>query len=130
MGLRFVQKNHCEPDGPTAETVAAVQKLILSELKWDFRVEDAYIQKVMMLVESGRRKDVKAIWLKKILEAQKADGGWDGIDVIADLPGDRVLCWADGHLYPRIIRQRSSNFHATAQGLYLLALWLGRQEPG
>jgi hypothetical protein len=129
MGLRFVQKNHCESDAATAETVAAVQSLILSELAWDFRVEDAYIQKVLMLVESGRRKDVKAVWLRKILEAQRADGGWDGVDVIAHLPGNRVLCWTNGHLYPRITRQRSSNFHATAQGLYLLALWLGREEP-
>jgi hypothetical protein len=124
MGLRFVQKNHCEPDAAIAETVTQVQNLILSELKWDFRVEDAYIQKVLMLVESGRRKDVKAAWLRKILDAQRADGGWDGVDNIARLPGDWVLCWADGSLYPRITRQRASNFHATAQGLYLLALWL------
>jgi hypothetical protein len=123
-----LQKNHCEPDEVTAETVAVVQNVILSELKWDFRVEDAYIQKVMTLVESGRRKDVKAIWLRKILEAQRADGGWDGLDVIAHLPGDRVLCWGV-HLYPAVTRQRPSNFHATAQGLYLLALWLRRQEP-
>ena len=124
MGLRLVQKNRCESDTATAEAVAAVQSLILAELKWDFRVEDAYIQKVMMLVESGRRQDVKAVWLRRILAAQRADGGWNGVDVIAHLPGDRVLCWTDGHLYPQIITQRSSNLHATAQGLYLLALWL------
>ncbi|MCU1314916.1 MAG: hypothetical protein JWN63_238, partial [Candidatus Acidoferrum typicum] len=30
---------------------------------------------------------VKAIWLRKILDAQRADGGWDGIHVMAHLPG-------------------------------------------
>jgi hypothetical protein len=35
-----------------------------------------------------------------------------------------MLCWADGRMYPRILPRRLSNFHATAQGLYLLALWL------
>lgn len=123
MGLRFVQKNHCEPDAATAETITNVQNLILMELRRDFRVEDAYIQKVLELVESGRRAEVKAVWLRRILEAQRADGGWDGVDVIVRLPGNRVLCWA-GHPYPVLLLRRPSNFHATAQGLYLLALWL------
>lgn len=125
MGLRFIQNNHCEPDEATAQTVATVQRLIAAELKWDFRVEDAYIQKVLMLVESGRRQDVKAISLRKILDAQRADGGWDGVHVIIQLPRDRILCWVDGHSYPRILPRRPSNFHATAQALYLLALWRG-----
>jgi len=124
MGLRFAQKNHCEPDEAAAELVKSVQNLILTELKWDFRVEDAYIQKVLMLVESGRRKDVKAIWLRKVLAAQSSDGGWDDADVIAHLPGDRVLCWSGGRLYPWLLPRPVSNFHATAQGLYLLALLL------
>jgi hypothetical protein len=122
MGLRFVQRNHCEPDETTVRTVASLQGAILDELKWDFRVEDAYIQKVMMLVESGRRRDVKAIWLRKILEAQQPDGGWDGKDLITGLPGDRELTWS-AHLYPTITPRRPSNLHATAQALYLLALW-------
>jgi hypothetical protein len=50
MGLRFVQKNHCDPDPETNASVVAVQNLILSELLWDFRVEDAYLQKVLTLV--------------------------------------------------------------------------------
>jgi hypothetical protein len=122
MGLRFIQRNHCEAEDTTARTVASVQAAILHELKWDFRVEDAYIQKVMMLVESGRRQDVKAIWLQKILEAQRADGGWDGVDVLARLPADRQISWA-AHLYPTVTPRTPSNLHATAQAIYLLALW-------
>jgi hypothetical protein len=45
--------------------------------------------------------------------------------VIAQLPGGRVLGWADGKLFPGIFPRRASNFHATAQALYLLALWRG-----
>jgi hypothetical protein len=124
MGLRFVRKNRCEPAAETESTIKSVQELILGELRWDFRVEDAYIQKVLMLVESGQRGQVKEIWLRRVLDAQRTDGGWDGVDVIARLPGHRVLCWSDGRLYPRIQPQSASTFHATAQGLYLLALLL------
>jgi hypothetical protein len=130
MGLRFVQENHCEPDETTAETVKSVQNLILGELKWDFRVEDAYIQKVLTLVESGRRKEVKAIWVRRILDAQRLDGGWDGVDVIARLPDDRVLCWSGGRLYPSVLAHPASTFHATAQALYLLALLLKSTDAG
>lgn len=124
MGLRFVQKNRCEPELDTAATVREVQDAILSELHWDFRLEDAYLQKVLTLVESGRRQDVKAVWIRRILDAQRPDGGWDGVDVIAHLPGGRVLAWSDGRLYPVIRSQPAATFHATAQGLYLLALLL------
>ena len=128
MGLRFVQKSRCEPEDVTARTVAHVQDGIAAELAWDFRVQDAYIQKVMMLMESGRRTAVKAVWLRQILNGQGADGGWDGMDRITPLSGNRALYWADGRLYPRVLEQRPSNFHATAQALYLLALWLQRAD--
>jgi hypothetical protein len=121
MGLRFVQSNRCEPAAVTAETIGIVQNDILTELSWDFRVADAYIQKVLTLVESGRRKDVKAVWLRRILDAQRSDGGWDGIDIIARIPGNRVICWA-GSPYPLLLSAPATNFHATAQGLYLMAL--------
>jgi hypothetical protein len=123
MGLRFVQRNHCEPDAQTAQTVKGVQDLIVYELSWDFRVCDAYLQRVWTLIESGRRNDVKAIWLRRILNAQRSDGGWDGTDVIVHLPGGRVLCW-QSTLSPHIVPMPASNFHTTAQGLYLMALLL------
>lgn len=101
MGLLFVQKNHCEPGVETEQTVKAVQNAILAELCTDFRVEDAYLQKVMMLVESGRRQDIKPIWVRR-----------------------RVLEWEGGRLYPQIKSPPPSNLHATAQGIYLLAMLL------
>ena len=90
-------------------------------------MEDAYLQKVLTLVESGRRQDIKAVWIRRSLAAQRLDGGWDGVDVIARLRGDHILMWTDGRLYPSIRPQPASTFHATAQGLYFLALLL--QEP-
>jgi hypothetical protein len=123
MGLRFVQKNHCEPDDDTARTIEAVQGGILTELQWDFRVEDAYLQKLWTLIESGRRNEVKAIWVRRILDAQLADGGWSGADVVAPLPGGRAIAWRGG-LLPRVEVMPASNFHATAQGVYLMALLL------
>jgi hypothetical protein len=123
MGLRFVQKNHCNSDDETARTIIVVQNGILSELRWDYRLEDAYLQKVWTLIESGRRSEVKPVWVRRILEAQEADGGWTGADVIAPLPGARALFWAGG-MRPRMGPAPQSNFHATAQGLYLMALLL------
>jgi hypothetical protein len=129
MGLRFVQKNHCEPDVETARLVNTVQNSILAELHWDFRVEDAYLQKVLTLVESGRLPDIKPIWIRRILDAQRPDGGWDGVDVVGHLPGNRVLVWEGGRLYPWIRTQPETNLHATAQGLYLLALLVNELSP-
>jgi len=123
MGLRFVQKNHCNPDEETARTIATVQDGILSELRWDYRVEDAYLQKVWTLIESGRRSEVRAVWVRRILAAQETDGGWTGADVMAPLPGGRALFW-EGGMRPRMGPSPQSNFHATAQGLYLMALLL------
>jgi hypothetical protein len=123
MGLRFVQKNHCDPDEDTARTIQAVQAGILTELRWDFRVEDAYLQKVWTLVESGRRNDIRAVWVRRILAAQQVDGGWRGADVIAALPGGLAIFW-QGRLFPRVGAMQPSDFHATAQGLYLMALLL------
>jgi hypothetical protein len=128
MGLRFVQRNHCEPDEETARTIKTIQDLIVTELKWDFRVQDAYLQRVWTLVESGRRDEIKAIWLRRILSAQRADGGWDGADIIARLPGGLVVCWQGGNLYPHLRHMPASDFHATAQGLYLMALLLNGER--
>lgn len=123
MGLRFVQKNHCEPDADTARVIEATQAGILHELNWDYRVEDAYLQKVWTLIESDRRDAIKPVWIRRILEAQQPDGSWTGVDVIAPLPGGRVLYWGGG-LHPRIGPRPEPTFHATAQGLYLMALLL------
>jgi len=127
MGLRFVQKNHCNPDEETARTIGTVQEGILSELRWDYRVEDAYLQKVWTLIESGRRNEVKPVWVRRILAAQQTDGGWTGADVIAPLPGGRAVFW-EGGMRPRMGPIPQSNFHATAQGLYLMALLLPRSD--
>ena len=43
---------------------------------------------------------------------------------LAQLPGGKVLAWDGGRLYPWIRPQPRSNLHATAQGIYLLALLL------
>ncbi len=124
MGLRFVQKNECEPPEETAQTVRAVQDGILSELNWDFRVEDAYLQKIWTLLESGRRAEIRGIWVRRVVESQRPDGGWNGVGVIVRVPGERAVFWRGGGLHPYVGVVPPSNFHATAQGLYLMALLL------
>jgi hypothetical protein len=74
-------------------------------------------------VESGRRKEIKAVWVRRILGAQRPDGGWSGAAVIVELPDERVLSWQGG-LRSQVVEAPVSEFHATAQGLYLMALLL------
>jgi len=71
---------------------------------------------------------VKAIWLRRILDAQRADGGWDGVDIIAHVPGGRVMCWTASK-YPQLLASPPREFHPTAQELYLMALLMS-SSPG
>jgi hypothetical protein len=90
MGLRFAQKSHCEPDEAAAQTVKSVQNLILAELKWDFRVKDAYLQKVLTLVESGRQGREGHLAPEDIGRTEGGRRvGWHPCD--GPLAGDRVL---------------------------------------
>ncbi|MEA3177377.1 MAG: hypothetical protein QOI59_900, partial [Gammaproteobacteria bacterium] len=74
----------------------------------------------------GTQRDCSSTigWRRRSLtDAQQADGGWTGADIVSSLPGGRAIFW-EGGLHPRIGVRPESNFHATAQGLYLMALLL------
>lgn len=71
MGLRFMQRYQCGYDEKINETIVELQKIVVLELTWDFRVGDAYIQRVLMLVDSGAYDQVKPIWISRVLEVIK-----------------------------------------------------------
>lgn len=119
MGFRFMQRSGCGDPAATSAAVAELQTRIVRQLTWDPRVVDVYLQRVLMLVESGAAERVKPIWLRRVLAAQRTDGGWAGIDPLLELGaaasvslGPRGLSFAA----PR------SDFHATAQGVLLMSL--------
>ncbi len=123
MGVRFMQRSRCVNSAQLERLVRELQDMVVSEMIWDPRVGDAYIQRVMMLLDSGAADRVKPVWVQRILEAQNTDGGWGDLDPIVKLPGGRVFGFTS--LLPSIGMQHS-DFHATAQGIWLVSMLLGQ----
>lgn len=118
MGVRFLQNRGCESGERTARLAAALVDRVAESATWDFRVVDFYIQRLLMLAESGNARRIQPRWLVRVLAAQRPDGGWDDFDPLLAL-GERSLGWSGRSLR---LRKPESNFHTTAQGLYLMAL--------
>ena len=86
---------------------------------------DAYIQRVLMLVDTGAYDQVKPVWISNIVGAQNADGSWDDLHPILNLGNDYVF--AHTSTLPKI-RKPKANFHATAQAIWLLSKLLNEAE--
>lgn len=124
MGIRFMHQRRCENSIQTTALIRTLQDKIVVEATWDFRgVVDSYIQKILMLAESGAAERIKPIWVKRVIDAQRSDGGWDDFDEIFPLNKSLSFGWsgwsARGWMWTRTPQ---SNFHTTAQGLYLMSL--------
>jgi len=119
MGMRFRQRRGCSDQAAVGAVVAHLHDRIVGQLTWDPRVLDVYLQRVLMLVESGAAARVKPVWLRRVVAAQRPDGGWSAYQPILHLGGSRVLCFTPRGVGLARIR---SNFHATAQGVWLMSL--------
>lgn len=122
MGVRLIQQRNCGNSEALAQLSETLTEKIQSELTWDYRVGDAYLQRALMLAESGKIEDIKPIWIKRILDAQNPDGGWDDIHPIINM-GDTTLGYSSK--LP-VVRNIKSNFHATAQGIWLMSILLNQ----
>lgn len=125
MGLRFMQRHQCGHEDIVNSTISDLQEVVVSELTWDFRVGDAYIQRVLMLVETGAFDQVKLVWISNILTAQNPDGSWDDHHPILYLGNDYVF--AHTSTLPKI-RKTEADFHATSQAIWLLSFLLKEAE--
>ncbi len=126
MGIRIMQRKACGDQGQLATVVAALQDRIVRQLTWDPRVVDVYLQRVLMLLESGAAERVKPIWLRHVLEAQSDDGGWGPFEPLIGLPGGPSFGFS-AHGFS--IRESRDTFHTTAQGLFIMSL-LANAERG
>ena len=125
MGLRFMQRRACGNSENVAVTISALQDKIVSQLTWDVRVVDVYLQRVLMLEDSGMGKRVKPIWITRILGAQDSEGGWSDFQPLIPLGPDLAI----GFFAKGInIESRRSGFHATAQGVLLMSLLLSHSK--
>lgn len=127
LGIRMARNSGCKLD----TKVAALESELLDDIAWQLKLDpvitDPYIQRVLTLYWVAGPQSVKPVWLRRVIDAQQPDGGWTG---------DRILLGAPWWSQPAVWRQwmaklmpsrfdpapSVSIFHATAQGLLLMAL--------
>jgi hypothetical protein len=134
MGLQLIKRSGCETAHNTTALESALIADIQTQLKWDFVVKDAYIQRVLMLAWVGHTDALKPVWLQRVLAAQQPDGGWLGRPQFPELP-----LWLQPHAVRRQLASLGVwhlqhdaapvDFHASAQGLLLVALALESKPP-
>ena len=123
MGMRFMQRHDCGDQIMVKEVIAALQDKIETQLVWDPRIVDVYLQRVMMLLDSGAEELVKPIWIKSVLDAQLNDGGWGGSETLFPVGSNKYLSFTS-HIFG--IRKEESDFHASAQGLLIMSMLLAK----
>ena len=124
MGYRMAQRNQCAIDNLDGN-ISVLQKTIEKQLRYDPRVVDVYVQRVLMLIDSSARERIKPRWLERVIDAQQKDGGWSDVQPLIPVGSDKYFGFnANGVT----IAEPVSNFHATAQGVLLTSLLLHPQQ--
>lgn len=123
MALRFMQRRQCANPDDIRRLISALQDKIVTRLIFDPRIVDVYIQRVLMLVESGAAQRVSAAWIWNILDAQYDDGGWGDFHPWVPVDSSRHLGFAGRSIG---IRKEVGDFHTTAQGILLMSLLVNR----
>lgn len=118
MGLQLLQERDCGNAAKHAETILTLQHRIRNQLTWDPRLLDQYIQRVLVLLDTGALDQVKPVWIQRVIKGSLRDGGWPSNRKIINLPGDRELLFTRNFIGLGHVR---STFHASAQGLLILA---------
>ena len=125
MGLRFRQQSQCGDRDAMAQQVSVLQSKIERQLTRDPRVVDVYIQRVLMLADTGAAEKLSPVWVSRVLEYQNVDGGWGGFQPVIGLAGGKSLGFSARSL---TVSEPKSTFHATAQGILLMTLLLNELE--
>ncbi len=134
MGLELHRQLQCAPWSQeqlqlTADLVSDVR----TQLQVSPVFEDAYLQRVLVMKwlaphTQQHKSGFEPIWLRRAIQAQGADGGWAGRYQMPEWPNWLQLS-ALRHLSKLMMGHTStiepeSDFHATAQGVLLMALSL------
>jgi len=124
MGFRIRQRRNCGDQAAVVTGIKVLQGRLMRQLEADVRVLDVYIQRVLMLVDTGARGRVKPSWLGQVLRVQGEDGGWGDFD-----PRIRVTSVSSFGFtrYGVGIGRPKATFHATAQAVLLLSELLEKE---
>lgn len=125
MGINFLNKKQCHLLPDIDQVGLSLREGILTQLTWDIRIVDVYLQRVLMLLITGAEDHVKPVWVQQVLDQQLADGGWGNFDALLAIGGGRSLGFSARLLS---LGSEKSSFHATAQGVYILAYLIGKQN--
>ena len=124
MGMRFMQRHDCGDQAMVKEVIAALQEKIVAQLTWDPRVVDVYLQRVMMLMDSGAKERIKPIWIKSVIGEQLEDGGWSGSEALFPVGGEKYFSFTSQIMGIRGIK---SDFHASAQGVLIMSMLMAQK---
>lgn len=127
MGLMTLKQRQCSGMPWNASLVPDLQQDIRHQLAWDPIVRDRYLQRVLMLWWTLGETGVSPLWLERVMAAQHEDGRWLWAPQLPELPNviQPVAIWESAAArWPRWVPQRqgAGDFHATAQGVLLMAL--------
>ena len=127
MGARMMQARGCGESQAVGALISTLQDKVVRQLTWDPRVVDVYLQRVLMLADTNAMARIKPIWVRRILDAQRSDGGWGQMQALIPLPSNRAVGFNAKGLG---IGTVESDFHATAQGVLLLSLLQSSVQKG
>jgi hypothetical protein len=127
MGLRFMQRNQCGIAKQNETLIRELQDVVVAQLTYDPRAVDVYLQRVLMLLDSGAGKRVKSTWAHRIMAAQLKDGGWGNFQPLLRL-GSGLYFGFDRKFVS--VESKESDLHASAQGIWLLAMLKAHPEWG
>lgn len=124
MGVYFRQQRDCGDKEALADQMRTLQDTVVQQLIWDPRAVDVYIQRILMLLDTGAGEQIKPRWLQRLVRAQLPSGAWSGFRPLLPMGSDKYLGFYSKGV---TIGQPDDSFHATAQGLLVMAL-LSRGE--
>lgn len=119
MGLKFRMQSQCGGEAELADQMTELQGKVARQLTFDPRVVDVYLHRVLMLLDTGGGGKLQSSWLQRVLDAQRADGGWAAVDPLIPIGAGKALGFSSRSI--KVLRPQS-NFHTTAQGLLILSL--------
>jgi len=125
MGINFIFKKQCGFLENIDEVSQSLQRDIVSQLVWDIRVVDVYLQRVLMLLITGAQDSVKPVWIQQVLDHQLDDGGWGNFVSLLGPDTGKSLGFSPRGLS---LGREKSDFHATAQGVYILSFLLNNNS--